>query len=92
MPIPNWKIFSYLSDLTCPDRRGYWFKIITDDLPIVGFDFSVLAAWVWYPELILAVGQGTGVVAGLLGIYLTGLRIKHVRKQIKQLDSAESDV
>jgi len=60
---------------------------LTDDVPLIGFDFSVLAAWFFYPEIISAVGQTTAIVAGLGGIYLTYLKIVRERKLIKQIDN-----
>ena len=73
--------------LTCPINKEYWTKAFSQDVSLLGFDFSVMAAWFWFPEIFVVVGQTTGIIAGLLGIYLTALRIVHVRKQIKKLDT-----
>lgn len=81
-----WNLLVYLVDWTCPYKRAYWGRVLLDDIPVIGLDFSVLITWMWYPEILAIVGKTTGVVAGLLACYLSYLRIQHVKKQIKMLD------
>jgi len=86
-----WFVLIYLVDWTCPHKRAYWHKVLLGDASVITYDFGVLSVYIWFPELLIYVGQGTGIIAGLFGTYLTYLRIKHVQKQIKALDSAKPD-
>lgn len=81
-----WNLLVYLVDWSCPYKRNYWTEWLTSDFPILGFDFSIFLAWFYFPEIIQIVGKSTGAVAGILGCYLTYLKIVQTRKQIKALD------
>jgi len=81
-----WFVLVYLVDWTCPHKRAYWHKVLLGDAPVITYDFGVLITWMWYPEILAIVGKTTGVVAGLLACYLSYVRIKHVRLQIKKLE------
>ena len=80
-------VINYLLDWSCPHKKAYWIGVLTNDIPLVGFDFTVLAVWFWHPEIISYIGQTTGIVAGAAGIYLTWLKIIIARKEIKRIEN-----
>lgn len=72
-------LITYFSDWSCRYKRAFW-SLLTMDGPLISFDLAWLLA---YNEIVKYVGQGIGILAGILGCVLTVYRIMHTRKLLK---------
>ena len=75
-------LIDYMVDWSCQYKRAFW-SFITIDAPIITIDFSMMITWIWFPEILKATGQVVSIVAGIFGIWLSVVRIRHFNKLIK---------
>lgn len=75
-------VFEYFTTWTCQYKKAFW-SFIAIDAPIITIDFSMMITWIWFPEILRATGQVVSIVAGIAGIWLMVVRIRHFNKLIR---------
>lgn len=76
-----WKgVINYFTDWTCKYKRWFW-GLLAIDGPLATFDLGITYAWFFNGEILTVMGKFIGIVAGLMGCWLTYLRIKHFPKE-----------